>query len=101
MSELPAAQRIYLVLDGIPKGCWCSYGDVASKAGLPGRARWVGQILSKLPNDSQLPWHRVMNAQGRIAFDSNDPRTLRQLEQLAHEGLTPVAGRFPVNARWI
>ncbi|MGB0965192.1 MAG: MGMT family protein [Litorivicinus sp.] len=100
MTPRPAAEPIYWVLHEIPAGCWCSYGDVAHKAGLPGHARWVGQLLSKLPGDSTLPWWRVMNSQGRIAFDSNDPRTLRQIEQLANEGLHPVGGRYPAAARW-
>lgn len=100
MTEISAAERVYLALSAIPSGCWSSYGDIARLAGLPRRARFVGQLLSRLPEGSQLPWHRVMNAQGRIAFTSNDPRIERQLNDLAQEGLSPVNGRFPASARW-
>ena len=100
MTELGPAERVYLVLHAIPTGCWSTYGDVALLAGLPRRARFVGQLLSKLPQDSTLPWHRVMNAQGRIAFETNDPRISRQLNDLAQEGLSPISGRFPASARW-
>lgn len=95
-----ASDQIYLVLDGIPSGTWCSYGDVAALAGLAGRARWVGQLLSKLPSDSTLPWHRVMNAQGKIAFPADSPKYLSQHQALSSEGLHPVAGRYPRSARW-
>ncbi len=36
-------------------------------AGLPRNARQVGAVLGNLPDDSTVPWHRVVNSQGRIS----------------------------------
>ena len=57
---------IYAVVGRIPEGSVATYGQVASLAGLPGRARLVGYALSALAGRSTIPWHRVVNAQGRI-----------------------------------
>lgn len=51
----------------IPPGKVLTYGDVAALSGFPGRARQVGKILGALGVDSGVPWHRVVNFQGRIA----------------------------------
>jgi methylated-DNA-protein-cysteine methyltransferase-like protein len=44
-----------------------TYGQVATAAGLPGRARMVGRVMRQLPEGSNVPWQRVVNAQGRIS----------------------------------
>ncbi|HSG88603.1 MAG TPA: MGMT family protein [Pseudomonadales bacterium] len=67
-EELPdAGDRIRLVVAAIPCGRVATYGQVAEAAGLPGRARLVGRVLSMLPAGSRIPWHRVVAAGGRIA----------------------------------
>ncbi|HVT07590.1 MAG TPA: MGMT family protein [Polyangia bacterium] len=63
----PALRRIYEVVARIPRGRVATYGQVATLAGLPRRARLVGRALRVLPADSDLPWHRVVNAQGKIS----------------------------------
>lgn len=60
--------RIYDVVSRIPAGRVLTYGDVAALAGLPGRARLVGYALHALPEHTTVPWHRVINAQGRISL---------------------------------
>lgn len=66
-SEADARARIHLVVAAIPAGRVSTYGEIASFAGLPRRARLVGRTLSQLPARSRLPWHRVLRADGRIA----------------------------------
>jgi methylated-DNA-protein-cysteine methyltransferase-like protein len=66
-------QRIYAVVARIPKGRVASYGQVAALAGLPRQARLVGYALNVLPADSDLPWHRVVNAEGRISLRADNP----------------------------
>lgn len=61
-------QRIYRVVRRIPQGRVASYGLVARLAGLPGGARQVGYALHALPEDTDLPWHRVINARGAISL---------------------------------
>ncbi|MGY0216954.1 MGMT family protein [Endozoicomonadaceae bacterium StTr2] len=80
-------ERIWLVVSQIPCGQVATYGQIAKLAGLPGQARAVGQILSQLPKGSGLPWHRVINSQGRISFPVDSPRFTRQKEKLETEGI--------------
>jgi len=60
-------ERIYAVVRRIPRGRVSTYGQIASLAGLPGHARQVGYALHALPDASRVPWHRVINAQGRVS----------------------------------
>jgi methylated-DNA-protein-cysteine methyltransferase-like protein len=60
--------RIREVVARIPSGRVATYGQVARLAGLLGHARLVGYALSALPGGSPLPWHRVVNAKGRISM---------------------------------
>ncbi|MEO8347361.1 MAG: MGMT family protein [Acidobacteriota bacterium] len=62
------SERIYSVVARIPRGRVATYGQVARLAGLAGQARLVGYALSSLNEKSRLPWHRVVNAKGRISF---------------------------------
>ena len=71
-------QRICAIVDAIPKGCVATYGQVATEAGLPGRARLVGRILSELPKKTDLPWHRVVNARGEIARRAGNGPTVQR-----------------------
>ena len=73
MNEFDHKQRIYAVLAAIPAGVVVSYGQVAELAGLPRAARLVGRTLSALPDDTQLPWHRVVNASGKISMPCDSP----------------------------
>ena len=86
-----ATTRICLALAQVPPGRVVTYGELALLAGYPRAARLVGQTLRKLPQGTRLPWHRVINAQGRISLP--EPAAQRQLERLRNEGVTPVNGR--------
>lgn len=71
----------------IPAGKVATYGDIARQAGIPGAARRVGHALRVLPKDTRLPWHRVINASGRISLP-DDSRSYRiQRERLEAEGV--------------
>jgi methylated-DNA-protein-cysteine methyltransferase related protein len=58
---------IYDVVRQVPRGRVVTYGQVAQLAQLPGKARLVGYALFKVAPDSDVPWHRVINAQGKIS----------------------------------
>jgi len=55
------------VVARIPKGRVATYGQIAGLAGLPRRARLVGRALRTVPEGVDVPWHRVVNAQGKIS----------------------------------
>lgn len=61
-------QKVYEAVKTIPRGKVCSYGQVALMTGHPGAARQVGWALSSLPTKNDVPWHRVINAQGRVSL---------------------------------
>ncbi len=79
-------QRVIDIVKAIPSGETLSYGDVARLAGSPRGARQVVRILSTLSEKHQLPWHRVLNRNGRISLPGASG--LLQQALLANEGLT-------------
>lgn len=65
--------EIYQVVALIPRGKVATYGQIAALAGFPRHARLVGYALNRqLAPDSELPWHRVINAQGRLSLHKLD-----------------------------
>ncbi len=79
--------RILSTVDSIPRGQVATYGGVAREAGMPRRARLVGRILSELPAGTGLPWHRVLDAQGRISRRGEGASEREQRRRLAREGV--------------
>jgi len=80
--------RIYAVVRRVPTGRVTTYGSVARIAGLAGRARQVGYALAALPNGTTVPWHRVINAQGRLSLerDGRSSGTTQRI-RLVREGV--------------
>jgi methylated-DNA-protein-cysteine methyltransferase related protein len=64
---MAAYETIYAIVRQIPAGQVATYGQVADLANLPGRARLVGYALFRVAPDSDIPWHRVINAKGEIS----------------------------------
>ncbi len=85
--EPSADQRIWQVVAGIPEGRVTTYSEVARQAGVPGAARRVGAVLRALPGHSRLPWHRVVNAQGKLSLAPDTPSGRRQRHRLEAEGV--------------
>jgi methylated-DNA-protein-cysteine methyltransferase related protein len=90
------AAAIRKAVRGIKRGSFLSYGEVALRAGLPGRARLVGQVLRESGDAPRLPWHRVTAAGGRIAFPAGSASARRQLQRLAREGVETRGNRAVV-----
>ena len=82
-----AYEKIWATVAGIPKGSVMSYGEVARQSGMPRHARFVSQALRKAPRNLKLPWHRVVNAQGRISFPQGSDAHKLQLSRLKREGV--------------
>lgn len=79
-------RRIYSVVREIPEGRVATYGQVAALAGLPGHARQVGYALHAL-RDEDVPWHRVINAQGRVSLRAEPGYDGYQRHLLEEEGV--------------
>ncbi len=80
-------QRIWQVVAAIPPGKVATYGQVAQKAGLARAARRVGNALRGLPDKTRIPWHRVVNAQGRISLPEGSDSHVVQRDRLEQEGV--------------
>ena len=86
-TETPESRRdrILREIRAIPKGFVRTYGDIDPKA-----PRMVGQILATT-HDKDLPWHRVVRADGTVAMGT------RQLDRLRREGVPIRGGRVVLN----
>ncbi len=71
MDSSQTQHSILKLLRRIPHGRVATYGQIAAMAGYPRNARQVGAILRSLPEESDVPWHRVVNAAGRISDRGN------------------------------
>ena len=100
--ELSKEEKIYTVMANIPLGKVASYGQVAAMAGLPSNARLVGRLLKLMPKDSTIPWHRVINSQGKISFPEGSSQYITQHQLLICEGLTFKNNRVNMRIyRWL
>ena len=88
-----ALRQIWRAVEEIPHGTVVSYGEIARRAGLPRRARLVGTALKSAPADRPLPWHRVIRADGTIAFPVGSKLHRLQVRRLRAEGLVVEGGR--------
>lgn len=88
-DETSTYDRIYAIVRQIPPGQVASYGQVATLAGLPGRARLVGYALFRVTLPSaDIPWHRVINAKGEVSHSPQRRGTdYIQAQMLADEGI--------------
>ena len=92
MAGEDAAGRLLAAVRASPRGQVAGYGEVARRAGLPGRARLAARVLSG-NTDPDLPWHRVLRADGRIAFPEGSEGFLEQAQRLRAEGVRVENGR--------
>lgn len=92
-TAVEARERILAEVRAIPSGQVRAYGEVARAAGLPGRARLVARVLAAHP-DPALPWHRVLRADGRIAFPPGSAGWSEQCRRLRAESVPLRQGRI-------
>ncbi|MEP6485509.1 MAG: MGMT family protein [Rudaea sp.] len=81
------------MIASIPAGRVSSYGEIAMRAGLPGRARLVGRVLGESDKALKLPWHRVLRSSGQTAFAKGSHGFREQSQRLRAEGVVIVNGR--------
>ncbi len=86
------ADRILAAIREVPRGAVAGYGQIARRAGLPGRARMVARLLSG-NDDPDLPWHRILRSDGRIAFPPGSVGYREQVRRLRAEGVPVERGR--------
>ncbi len=75
---------VWLLVRLVPRGRVVTYGQIATWLGSPRAARAVGYALLHA-TDPKLPWHRVINAQGKISVGGRLHRPEEQAELLRRE----------------
>ncbi len=78
-------ERVYKVVRRIPPGKVATYGQIARLLEAPHAARTVGWAMAAAGGDD-VPWQRVVNAQGRIS-GARRVETSQQRELLEAEGV--------------
>jgi methylated-DNA-protein-cysteine methyltransferase-like protein len=88
--------QVYLIVQQVPRGHVTTYGQVASFIPPPAgvdplqyeriRARWVGRAMRHAPEG--VPWHRVINSQGRVSLPPGSRSGSIQRIRLEAEGIT-------------
>jgi len=86
-SSLSSYEIIWETVRRIPRGRVAAYGQVAKASGFPGQARLVGYAMHNLPSGFDVPWHRVINAQGKISFPKGSRSHATQRKLLEKEGI--------------
>jgi methylated-DNA-protein-cysteine methyltransferase-like protein len=99
-AEASPEDRIRLVLSRIPRGRVTTYGAIARLAGMPRHARLVGRTLAALPDDSRLPWHRVVNASRRLSPRGTPDAVAEQRRRLEAEGVGFTGERVGAEFFW-
>ena len=93
--------RIWNVVAAIPRGRVASYGQVAELAGIGRGARMVGWALGQAPDRAALPWHRVLNAKGKISIPAGSRSRAEQIRRLTDEGIVVNDGKVDMRRyRW-
>jgi methylated-DNA-protein-cysteine methyltransferase-like protein len=90
-------KSVWQVVQGIPRGHVLTYGEVARLAGMSRAARRVSQALRRAPHEMDLPWHRVINSQGKISFPEDSAGFKQQKDLLEEEGVVFLKGKIDLN----
>ena len=88
------AAQVYRIVGRCPRGKIVSYGGVAAMLGQPRAARAVGKALNALPDDTRVPWWRVVNGRGEVSIRGVEHGKILQRTLLEREGV-----RFERNGR--
>ena len=86
-------KRVIDIIRAIPVGKVMTYGQIARCAGNPGGARQVARILHSMSKKYKLPWHRVINAKGKI---SDHRGSIIQKIYLQDEGIVIIGQQIKV-----
>ncbi|MBN1218677.1 MAG: MGMT family protein [Anaerolineae bacterium] len=86
LKNTPIYEQIYAVVRQIPPGQVATYGQVAAIVG-GCTARMVGYAMAALPYDTDVPWQRVINRQGKVSPRSSGHGSAVQRQILEAEGI--------------
>ena len=97
MKNHESCVAIWKAIEKIPRGRVTTYGQIAREAGFPKHPRLAGYALRNIPDGMKLPWHRVINAQGKIAFPLDSEHYALQKSLLEEEGVLFLKGKVDLS----
>ena len=86
-------RKIAVCINSIPIGNVASYGQIASLAGIKRGHRVIAMFLRTQTFEPDLPWYRVLRADGKIAMEPDSQGFITQSKQLAAEGVLVKSGK--------
>lgn len=81
----PFSIKAIEIIKSIPPGKVATYGQIAFLAGNHRNARRVSRLIHTCSKKYNLPWHRIVNIQGKISL--KDEKFEIQYEMLIQEGI--------------
>lgn len=84
-------RRVWQQLERVEVGETISYGQLATRVGVPGAARAVGSACGKNRLPLRLPCHRIISADGQLGGFTGDLKVKALL--LEREAAAPVASK--------
>lgn len=79
-------QDVYSIVASVPYGRVITYGQIAWLMGRPQNSRLVGRVMRDVSGELNLPCHRVVNSQGRIAPHWVEQKLLLEAEGVVFKG---------------
>lgn len=81
----PFSEQAIKIMQSIPKGKVATYGQIAILAGNHRAARRISRLIHTCSKKYNLPWHRIVNIQGKISLTGEQFEI--QYELLKQEGV--------------
>lgn len=91
MTELE--EKVFRLLQTVPKGHVITYGEIAQALGNKGLARVVGNILHRNPDETRYPCFRVVNHKGELAENFVFGGAEGQRKRLEEDGIKVIDGK--------
>ena len=89
--EAGRTHTIYECVRQVPKGKVATYGQIAKQVGEGCTPQQVGTAMSSLPDDSDVPWQRIIDSKGKLIKRSGQRNHEEQGRLLEEEGITVTA----------
>lgn len=88
MKKIGFFEKVYEIVETIPKGKVATYGQIARLAGEPHMSRQVGWALHANPRPIEVPCHRVVNREGKLSGAFAFGGSVVQHDLLVSEGVS-------------